>query len=339
MVLEDASAPSSTSSDFLIDSPPDSDRDPYSDGSPNEIRIDLRRIPRPLFAGPLRYNDAYMAKIISARVQVASQAVGRPLTQDEAMAMAEHTGRLARLASFGVPVGLAAGFYQAYATRASYRFPFFKMDQAKFDSNKLLALEGKMAQMGWHLARFSAYGALGVLFSSIFFTNYAAAVTAVRETYDPRLRDFNKALLERVRQHAHSPSTGVIAQPTRPRTQYGDDASPTATTGFGRNEQLPGNTDDVSGGQVHGLDDASPSAVQQTGDTYASPDGGSAWERLRKQAGSPGGSDSQFTSTTSDADGSPKRNVWAERRQAALQRDDQQEDSSDLFGISQSRER
>ncbi|KAI9792915.1 MAG: hypothetical protein M1816_001237 [Peltula sp. TS41687] len=339
MVLEEASAPFLTTSDSL-DSPLEPDRDPYDDGStPSRIQIDLRNISRPLLGELRGYDQAYLAKMILKRCLTASNAAGRPLTQDEATAMTEHTGRYLDIASYGPPVGFAAGFYRAYMTRRSYRFPFYKMDQATFDPKKFLGLPGSMAPKAWQICRFHAYGALGILFGTLLIGNYAVAVTTTQETFDPRLRSLNLEMVERVKhQQAYPAANNKVAQPARSRSRYGDDddASPAATTGFGGNEQSQGDTDQESGGQVQVMmEDASSMTGQST-------EGGSAWDRLRRQTGSSGGSASPFPSTTrssSNTNPSPTRHTWAERRQAALQKDGQQEDSSDLFGDSESQDR
>ncbi|KZF19474.1 hypothetical protein L228DRAFT_251068 [Xylona heveae TC161] len=256
MVLNDAG--------FSPDSSPPSDRDPYSSSSSNSatssIQIDTSKIPKPVpILGPLfGYNQTYLAHTIENRIRAASKVLKRPTTQDESEALAFWSGKMQSIASWGRPVGLAAGWIQAYRTAEQFRFPFIKPNPEFNRYQFYFGIKGEQARMLWNALRVGCYSVLGVWFGGIVVGSYAATVAAVGEQRDPRLTDLINAIAERVRQHGplRTPPTdhhhhhqneprGFPSQqhPGYPRPQSGssapaagmssdDDASPTAG-GFG----------------------------------------------------------------------------------------------------------
>ncbi|KAI9703788.1 MAG: hypothetical protein M1836_007558 [Candelina mexicana] len=253
MVLEDASA----TSDFVSDSSPTSDNDPYSssngDASNTQstavVHIDISNFARPLpIIGPLfGYTTSFRMAVIQRRLIGSTAILQRQLTSDEATALAYSTSRGILIASLGPPLGLLWGGYRSYSTRATYKFPFVTPSPEKFDCNTFAGVfRGRQAQWMWHSARFSAYAALGSLVSRAFLSTCGAVVAAVGEKRDPRLQDLLKALKARMIQGlgeaqarrgrqpvghvGDPPDEGQTAMPElwkEHRDAIGDDASPT----------------------------------------------------------------------------------------------------------------
>ncbi len=228
MVLEDASA----TPDFVSDSSPTSDNDPYSSSngdtsSPNPtggILIDMRTFPRgmPIFGPLFGYTPSLTSATINKRIVTSSQLLQRPVTPDEATALAFWTCKGVAIASWGQPLGCLWGGYRTYSTRANYKFPFVTPSADKFNPNTFLGiLHGQQAQLGWHCARFTAYTIWGGFVAGLFFTTYGAVSAAVGEHQDPRLKDLIKA----IKTKAHEAVGGV--QGRRGRQPVGLEGDPT----------------------------------------------------------------------------------------------------------------
>ncbi len=194
MVLDESTA---TNSDFTFDHSPNSDNDPYSSSSlsPTEpIAVQLKDLPRPPpIIGPLfGYTQARNVQAINEHIVTAAQLLRRPPTQDEASALAYYSAKKFSTTAWGHPFGLAGGIYRATQTSATYRFPFVAPNKETFNPNSFgwfLKLEGKNAQLMWHVLRGSAYGLLGSFIGGLLVGTYAATVAAVGERQDPRLRE------------------------------------------------------------------------------------------------------------------------------------------------------
>ncbi|KAI9832263.1 MAG: hypothetical protein M1819_004441 [Sarea resinae] len=254
MVLEEASNP-----DFSSDPSPSSDSDPYSSEPANvssyndlSTRVNVSELPRPIpIIGPLfGYHESYIRLAISARFKGTSALLQRPLTQDEMNAIGFYTAKMISYASYGRPLGLAGGLYQAARTAEKYRFPFITPNKDTFDPMKFLNVRGNNARILWHGLRGAAYGFMGSWIGGWFFTTYAAVVAAVGEQGDPRLKDVIEAIRERATRASRGlpvsqqpyPSVSVERQQQQQQSQQ---------TGSGRYAQQQ---------QQQDLDDASPSS-------------------------------------------------------------------------------
>ncbi|MCJ1473283.1 hypothetical protein MMC13_001934 [Lambiella insularis] len=193
MVLVDASV-STSSSDYP--SGFDSDVKPPQES----IDIDIGSLPRPMpIFGPLfGFNNEHLARAIRVSIQRQFGPLHRMPTPDEANAVAYHTAKGQAIFSWGAPLGLAAGAYRTWATRASYKFPFVKAKEG-FDANYMtwrgiVLAHGQRARFLWHSARFGAYGIIGLYVVKTAFLGFAASVAAVGTLSDPRLADVVQAL-------------------------------------------------------------------------------------------------------------------------------------------------
>ncbi|KFY18339.1 hypothetical protein V493_08715 [Pseudogymnoascus sp. VKM F-4281 (FW-2241)] len=204
-----------------------------------------------------------------------------------------------------------------------------------FPSARLALVTGVEAIPFWHVSRASAYGTVGVLVGTMFFATYASSVAAVGMAGDKRLKDY----LEHIKVSHNAPGTmpGRPRQPvprgdqTKPVVEAtGDDASPGSDSYWGANSEgssdggllgasIPRESESPTQSPVGtaprgaagpaptterepsygsgSFDDASPTGGVGVTDEMAP--GESAWERLRRQALSNGGSQQGSSSQSS----------------------------------------
>ncbi|KAI9821976.1 MAG: hypothetical protein M1827_002558 [Pycnora praestabilis] len=337
MALDEAT----TSDSFPSDSSPTSDTDPYSSSPQTDMNdIDIRSLPGPLpILGPIwGYSQQYMVSSIHRRILGASSILGRPVNKDEATALAFYTAKSLSIASWGNPLGTMGGWYQAYQTAGKYRFPFVTPPET-FNPNQFTKLvQGRNAQICWHLLRGSIYGSFGSIVGGLLITTYAATVAAVGEQQDPRLKEMINALKLKAREMGKNglPARQTVGQRRDPtgqgetstsdlwknhRQTMGDDASPLGGSdgdvlnqdnrklgprgdGMLSDSQIktqevqqqprpernptPDRTSTFSMDKVatqprtFDEDDASPTTGSGSMDAGSS--GGSAWERIRREA-------------------------------------------------------
>lgn len=257
MVLED-SPPSPT--DFTTDySSPTSDSDPYAASLEKPglaINLDKLPSPAPLFGPIFGYTNQYFATCIHYRVQQTSTLLQRPISTDEASALAYWTAKMLAIASWGHPLGLAAGAWRTYQTRGTFRFPFWKPDPNKFNPEAVKIgtvelLRGAQARAIWHGLRGGAYGIVGSWVGGVIVSGYAATAAAVGEQQDPRLREVMAKLRAKGKEIAAAAGGREVGQRGREVGQRGD------PTGQGRTpaSELWRNHRRAIGG-----DDASPTA-------------------------------------------------------------------------------
>lgn len=209
MVLEEATAGPDA---FTSDSAPSSDADPYygdrnptqlatrdpsyisiNTGTANAIHVRLDDLPRPwtfLGAAP---HPPQLGTAIAQSCQQAQQVLGRPMRQEELDALAFHAAKTVRVASFGVPAGMAIASLWAYRGMSTFRFPGYTPGE-KFNSDRFLAFKGRNAKIAWHMARFNAYWIIGAVMGQIFFGSYALTLGTAGRAMDPRLKELMETL-------------------------------------------------------------------------------------------------------------------------------------------------
>lgn len=123
----------------------------------------------------------------------------RPLTSEEATAMAYWGAKQISIISYGTPIGVAAGAWRCWDTRAKFRFPFYGPNMATFNPmqfpNGMVFVNGPRAPMVWHVFRALFYTGFGKFAASILTGSYAMSVAAVGEMNDPRLKVFRDKLM------------------------------------------------------------------------------------------------------------------------------------------------
>ncbi|KAL9101102.1 MAG: hypothetical protein Q9187_009280, partial [Circinaria calcarea] len=188
------------------DNTPTSDTDPYAFPNPDspppaKININLSELPRPnpIIGGLFGYTDQRLINLIHRRVSHMAKNLQRNPTTDEATAIAYWTAKRLAIASWGKPLGLAAGLYRAYATRGTFRFPFVAPNPETFQPNwvgigGLELLRGHAARSFWHAARGTSYGYLGMYAGYLIVAGYSTTVAVVGEILDPRLKEHTEIM-------------------------------------------------------------------------------------------------------------------------------------------------
>ncbi|PSS07135.1 hypothetical protein M430DRAFT_193408 [Amorphotheca resinae ATCC 22711] len=229
MVLENSSIEEGTVSDV----------DPYdtqaAPGRPGRnYHIDVAALPKPMpIFGPLfGYNQKLFEKVLHEKLVNGAHALGRPPTQEEAEATAFWTAKQISIISYGSPIGVAGGWWRAWNTASTYRFPFWQPNPETFNPLSFPPAMGTLrnlhAMIAWHALRALAYGVVGNYVGQIIIGSYSISTAAVGELSDKRLT----AMVNAVRQQAQQ-RRGGLPSPTQQRAagmarNQPDDASPTA---------------------------------------------------------------------------------------------------------------
>lgn len=230
---------------------------------PLPSHIDPSTLPSVLpILGPLTgYTTRTITSLIRHRLADVSSTINRPLTQPEEAAIAFHTAKNASIVSYGPTLGVAAGLWRTYSTRAEYRWPFYgkiistgeDASQGFWDGERmrirgteiLKGVDANVKAAALHTVRGTAYSILGWVAVGSFVAAYGATVAAVGELRDQRLRAVTEAMRAKVakerrektvdgagaRQQRGVPSGGFEGRgegmgTARARTDD-DDASPT----------------------------------------------------------------------------------------------------------------
>ena len=230
-------------SDFYADSSSPPDTDSPSD-SEEAIRIELTTLPGPMpIFGPIfGFTQSRLCALLAASVATTAATLDRRPTREEIDAITYHTAKASAIASWGPPLGFAAGCWRAYNSRSTYRFPFYAPAKETFTPDQLGPLRGQGARTAWHLARISGYGTLGLLVGGAVFASYGVSVGVVGQMRDERLKAVKESIVGRAR--TGEPKKDVIyGQGSRDVGELwrdhrkslevggGDDMSPTADDG------------------------------------------------------------------------------------------------------------
>lgn len=198
MVLQDASATSTD--DSFKDSAPNSDDDPYASSNATKYKINSDGFPQPIpiLGAWLGYDAQLLAKITTQKIAHGSQILRRPMTQEEVDGLAYWAAKQISIYSYSKPLGVAAGAWRCYTTADSFRFPFYKPNPEKFNTQAFppvfKILTGSRAVAAWHGLRFLAYGGLGQLLSQMLLGSYSMTVGSVGELGDKRLKSYIEAI-------------------------------------------------------------------------------------------------------------------------------------------------
>ncbi len=319
MVLEGATAESDLQSDELL---PPSDSDPYASDSaspyPRSIYIDFTKLPRPApIIGPLTgYTQRRTALTIQRALEVASKSVGRPLTKDEAEAIAHVSAKGVSITSWGIGLGGVLGLARCYQLADTFKFPIMKVTRTAIDPDKFGAWTGARARGAWHTVRGCAYVGIFALVGHTVFTSYAAATIANTIARDPRLRNIYETIAANVqRQMEDRRRAAGGAVPKGRGTREGERLPPVRSASDAYDMSRVSNNDPYAsgspgayetqyGGAIDGTqappapiaqrgpsqepqfpstyDDASPTARAEPTDRNTA--GESAWERIRRDA-------------------------------------------------------
>ncbi|KAK5121498.1 hypothetical protein LTR85_005331 [Meristemomyces frigidus] len=272
MVLEGATSSDTSFSDTL----PSSDLDPYASGNPPSANgrdpqyvtvsqqinqkeykttINLSDLPRRWSLIGQKPHPQVLIKGINDSCVFASNVLHRPVTQDEANALAYHFAKSLRIGSYGTPIGVVLGTAMAYRTQKDMRFPGWApfREGSRFSKDAFGPLRGQLARTAWQFSRVSAYWLVGATVGQIFFGSYALSVGLAGRAMDPRLKEFVEALKARAQKGVGRENAGKVGnqeagpkgtetydmarqrrdaqgmsrRQRQPQAQAGDDASPT----------------------------------------------------------------------------------------------------------------
>jgi hypothetical protein len=343
MVLEDSS-PSGFTGDTFDAFDQESSR--HNSGRVDPLSAEFPHVTLWGYTGKTR--DQVVRKRYQRELESAQKIIKRPITEDEAKAIAYWSNRELAILGYVLPIGVAGGSYRWYKTMDSWKFPFWKPSET-FNPNVLKfpglgqMLSGSAARIWWHTLRFGSYSAVGVLLAGFFMSSYSTSVAAVGRMQDPRYKSIIdemksmvkeerarlKEAMEQRRAQGRSSSGGAgvdahtstkleefdDASPTGGQSmgdysyaQYGTESSPSqsdSTTPSSSRQRSPSPQNSQSWSQQPDItsqeksdqssffggdyDDASPTAsYPPSTSTSGGIGGGSAWDRLRKNAKSSG---------------------------------------------------
>ena len=188
-----------------------SDPDLYSsyDGPPTSTaqtpQADLSRLASPIaFSAAWGYTTARLRRGIASELDSAQAILERPVTAAEAEAISYHFAKGYRYASYGAPIGAAAGVWRFAATIDQMRWPlmpraFSNWSRWNFDmETQSLTFAGKQLARGPWLRptlvglKGLVYVSYGVLVGTLLSSSYASSVAAVGALGDPRMKNISQ---------------------------------------------------------------------------------------------------------------------------------------------------
>lgn len=248
-----------------------SDPDPYfspssyddpSNTAPQPPSTNLSRLPQPIpFSSAWGYTPRKLQAGIAIEQSSAQTLLQRPLTPPEADAIAFHFSKGFRYASFGPPLGVAAGIWRASSTMHEMRWPLIPKrwsDLSQWNYNaetqELSFRDVRYAKGEWVKPAIMGLRGLvlisfGYAVSGILFSSYGATVAAVGSIQDRRLKGVRDKINENV-----SKRTGELSQMQPPRAKAKVDP-------MGQGERTAAELwRDHRGAITRKADDASPTA-------------------------------------------------------------------------------
>ena len=337
---------------------------------PRSIELSTFARPVPIFGAALGYNDDLLKAIVEQDGNHMSRILRRPLTVPEWEAATFHMAKMHSYASYGWPLGTALGGWQAYRTRESWRFPFYKpnLEEVGHKFNSFGPLKDQAARAAWQSLRFACYQSLIGGAVKVVTTAYAINVAWAGQRMDPRLQDFWSTLRdlkpEEIRERGNtslSASSEDTADPIDQQDiarEYPQEPAPTEQM---RRQEPPGSRRRVDqsniweqrrqaaakGGTMpqagptppaprdqsltdYDFDDASPMARDVAPAKDASSQSGSAWDRVRQ-----GNTPRSLPNQQFNPNQSAQSNAWSRARSSAVGANGQGTQSSqDTFSFS-----
>ena len=194
MALEESSLPSEP---LTFDAP---EADSGTSAEHVSYSVDTTHFPKPIpIFGPLfGFNNKRYERILTQQCKSIMSSLQRPPNQDETNAIAYLAAKQMKIMSYGVSGGFVAGMWRAYDTRASWKYPFWKMGPNFNPSSVTIPggleiLRGGAARAFHQIARTSFYGSNGVILGFLMAIPYSASVFAVGIMQDPRLKNLVEA--------------------------------------------------------------------------------------------------------------------------------------------------
>ncbi|KXX81551.1 hypothetical protein MMYC01_202722 [Madurella mycetomatis] len=270
---------------------------------------------------PFWFGEERQKNIVAKVLAMHAAALQRPLTTDEADALAYHRSRSCKLLAWRSPVLLMSTAYFVYRGRASFKFPFYTPKPASFNpycfpSRTRPFVTGPMAHAIWHAVRFGAYGTLLGLVVTPLFISYAETSYVVHILNDPRLKSIRDHARQQQQQQqqqqqgnqARSRASGPPRRASTDEDTSTDEATPSSQSYVLEQQQpqprhqplqwterppkTPTTPQDDDSFLFDNASPVAPSARQQHQSSSTQlpagggggGGGGSAWDRLRQRA-------------------------------------------------------
>jgi hypothetical protein len=232
MVLEESTRPVSES---ISDGPYPSDADTYSSTGPQRLsqveNIDFSDFPKPMpIIGPLTgVTVARQRQWAEGFIREHQLRLQRPLSQDEASALAYYSATMTSQRSWGYGTGIILGVARAYQTRATWKIPLM-VQRKDFDPNNLMGWKGPMARRGWVFLRYLLYAGCGVFGMGLVTAIYSISTVTGEFGKDRRLDQLRADMEESMKRRAaaaRQPRRQPFSSPGSSKPVSDDNMSPT----------------------------------------------------------------------------------------------------------------
>jgi hypothetical protein len=336
-----------------FDDSPQSDFDPYTsnpdsrpEASPTALHINLAHASRPFpILGPLSgFNNRHLVELVSGIAREAPKVIERPLTQDEVDACVSSVSKYMQIHSWIYCNGLILGGFRAQATKADMTFPgekWLKSKNIKFSLNfeQFGPLKGAASRVAWNVVRSSIWLAWWGVPAYILGGVAGQIAMAQQQTTDERLKQFRqdmhkdgvkrKVEVAVKRRQAGLPSfpgeeqpEGQVDIPSQLDTQSSrgvlqrtqrDASQDTRSDQREAVSQYPaGASKDNDSFGFQSQDEPLAFSTSEQSNS-ASGTGGSAWDRVRNQAGQRESAWDRVRRQGGSADASVSSNSWQAR--------------------------
>lgn len=162
-----------------------------------QLRIDLSKASRgfPVIGPLLGFNQAAVANMTTDIVREAPRIIQRNLTQEEVDACVTSVSQYMKVHSWVFSLGLIAGWYRGFQTRAEMTFPMNRaFKSVKLNPDSFGPLRGPMARVTWNVIRSSMWMAWWGVPAYVFGGIIGHMSMAKTQLSDPRLKQFHTDL-------------------------------------------------------------------------------------------------------------------------------------------------
>ncbi|KIW06796.1 uncharacterized protein PV09_02476 [Verruconis gallopava] len=306
------------------DASPSSDFDTYSSGSgssqaSNAVQIDLSKASRPFpILGPLTgFGNRQLLKMTADIVRSAPRIIQRPLTQEEVDAVVASVSKYQQVHSWIYCNGLILGGLRAQSTRAAMEFPMKKAFKSmSIDFNSFGPLKGPLSSAAWNAVRTTLWLAWYGLPAYVIGGVAGQVMMAQKQMSDERLKQFHRDMQSdiakrRLGEVVHRRQQGLPTDPVQQSDgqvhdvedmspQFGSDATLNSSYDTVRrpsNDYVQPSSTNMSSEPVIGRPQIDQGRYQDQRQGELPPLGtpeqqraqistaGSAWDRVRRQAG------------------------------------------------------
>ncbi|OAP62926.1 hypothetical protein AYL99_02153 [Fonsecaea erecta] len=262
-----------------------------------------------IYGGSMRARRAGVLAI--DLIRGSENVVQRPVTQQEAEALAYWTSRRLLYGSLATFAASTFGFYMAHRGRAKMKFPFVSAKPLerynKFPLQQMPLITGQLAQTAWQVTRYVIWMELCFLVGTPVIGALGSFSAATGMATDPRTQGLIQAMRERGRGDMNRTLSNLpVEWPQQPQGQDGNRDAQSDPQSYYQDGDGGGSPDGSAADRNHGGDAFYQSAASDTGTL----DDSRISDRERKQqqgysTPQPSRQTQQDTSSTSSADADP----------------------------------